>query len=286
MSKQQQLNQCECGTALELEQQLEHNACKEEVPPHDPQSGEGNITLFEPLPEGPFDVIYADPPWNYRGQVQHGGADKPFTSSASCFYETIEIEDLFTLPVKELRNPQQCILFMWATGPCLEDALALMKAWGFKYKQIAFVWAKGSLHKLIDSATFEDFQPEGPTRLSKLFYWAKRVRAHPDYAIIYHPAAELFLLVQNGKDQINPGAYTVTNVEYVLVGTHKRIPKPRGARNTRQFLQAPRTDHSSKPDEIARRIELMFPEQRKIELFARGPREGWTVWGKEVEEAA
>lgn len=31
---------------------------------------------------------------------------------------------------------------MWATYPQLEEALKLMKAWGFKYKTVAFTWVK------------------------------------------------------------------------------------------------------------------------------------------------
>jgi N6-adenosine-specific RNA methylase IME4 len=157
--------------------------------------------------------------------VQHGGADKPFTSSAGSFYDVISIEDLCTLPVKDIRDPEGSVCFMWTTGPILEDSLRLMKAWGFKYKQIAFVW---------------------------------------------------------DKQRVNPGAYTMTQCEYVLVGTHRRIPKPRGARNVRQFLQSARTKHSAKPHVIRDRIHEMFPNQEKVELFARDSMPGWLAWGNEV----
>lgn len=33
-------------------------------------------------------------------------------------------------------------LFLWATFPQLPDALRLIKAWGFTYKSVAFVWLK------------------------------------------------------------------------------------------------------------------------------------------------
>ena len=38
------------------------------------------------------------------------------------------------------------VLFMWATFPCLLEALALGKAWGFTYKTVAFVWVKRNQH--------------------------------------------------------------------------------------------------------------------------------------------
>ena len=32
--------------------------------------------------------------------------------------------------------------FLWATFPQLPEALRLIKAWGFTYKSVAFVWLK------------------------------------------------------------------------------------------------------------------------------------------------
>jgi site-specific DNA-methyltransferase (adenine-specific) len=34
------------------------------------------------------------------------------------------------------------MLFMWATFPQLQEALDVMKAWGFKYKTLGFSWIK------------------------------------------------------------------------------------------------------------------------------------------------
>ena len=35
-----------------------------------------------------------------------------------------------------------CVLFLWATFPQLQEALQVIKAWGFQYKTVAFVWLK------------------------------------------------------------------------------------------------------------------------------------------------
>ena len=77
----------------------------------------------------------------------------------------------------------------------------------------------------------------------------------------------------------NPGQYTLSYCELCLLFKRGRIPKPRGARNIKQLLEEPRRSHSQKPEEIAKRIEKMFPTQSKIELFARHKRKGWDVWG-------
>lgn len=77
----------------------------------------------------------------------------------------------------------------------------------------------------------------------------------------------------------NPGQYTLSYCELCLLFKRGRIPKPRGARNVKQLLEESRGAHSQKPEEIAKRIEKMFPTQSKIELFARHKRKGWDVWG-------
>lgn len=33
-----------------------------------------------------------------------------------------------------------CILFMWTTGPQMSNSIELGEAWGFEYKPVAFGW--------------------------------------------------------------------------------------------------------------------------------------------------
>ena len=93
------------------------------------------------------------------------------------------------------------------------------------------------------------------------------------------------------KRDINPGSYTLSSTEYVLVARKGNIPNPRGRRDIRQFYQGRRTKHSSKPPMIRSYINEMFPDSSKIELFARkedmlfetNDWKGWDVWGNEVK---
>ena len=80
----------------------------------------------------------------------------------------------------------------------------------------------------------------------------------------------------------NPGQYTLSNCELCLVFKRGRIPKPRGARNVQQLIRSPRQEHSKKPIEVMKRIEKMFPNQERIELFARKKIKGWSAWGLDV----
>ena len=53
----------------------------------------------------------------------------------------MSIDELCALPVKRLAE-KDCLLFLWATFPQLPEALQLIKAWGFQFKTVAFVWLK------------------------------------------------------------------------------------------------------------------------------------------------
>ena len=45
------------------------------------------------------------------------------------------------------------------------------------------------------------------------------------------------------------------------------------------IMVLPRGRHSAKPDVFYTEVEKMFPGAPKLEMFARGQREGWDVWG-------
>jgi len=172
-----------------------------------------------------YQIILCDPPWDYKGQKQHAGKGKPDTGGAEAHYPTLTLAELKGLKVGEIADNESCLLFLWTTNPHLDQAIELMKAWGFKWATVGFVW---------------------------------------------------------DKMRVNPGFYTMSQCELCLVGKMGRIPSPRGARNVRQLVQSKRRGHSQKPEEVRRRIEDMFPAQRKVELFARERRPGWGAWGDQV----
>lgn len=82
----------------------------------------------------------------------------------------------------------------------------------------------------------------------------------------------------------NPGRYTLSQTEFCIVFKRGTIPTPRGARNIRQLVEFPRGEHSQKPVKIIDGITKMFPEQEKIELFARANYKGWDNWGLEIPD--
>jgi N6-adenosine-specific RNA methylase IME4 len=88
-----------------------------------------------------YDIIYADPPWDYKGQKQHNGAGGKDTGSAAKHYGTLKLSDLKRLAVASVAA-EDCLLFMWSSSPHLDQAIDLMKAWGFKWATVGFVWDK------------------------------------------------------------------------------------------------------------------------------------------------
>ena len=60
-------------------------------------------------------------------------------------YPTMELEEITSMPVKELAD-KDAILFLWTTLPMIQEALQVIKAWGFEYKTTAFVWVKLARH--------------------------------------------------------------------------------------------------------------------------------------------
>ena len=81
-----------------------------------------------------FDLIYCDPPWKYFG-------DTTGTNIASRHYNLMTQDEINALPVKALLKKPGAVL-LWATGPRLNFAIETLKAWGLRYRGVAFVWVK------------------------------------------------------------------------------------------------------------------------------------------------
>ena len=60
---------------------------------------------------------------------------------AESHYPTMKLSDICTLPVADIAD-KDCVLFLWATYPNLREAFAVLDAWGFVYKTVAFTWVK------------------------------------------------------------------------------------------------------------------------------------------------
>ncbi len=171
-----------------------------------------------------YNIIYADPPWKFKTWSEKG-----LKKSAENHYKTLETNDICNIPIKDLAA-DNCILFIWVTMPKLNEVFDLIKAWGFEYKTVGFTWIKKN--KKADSYFFG------------LGRWT---RANP----------ELCLLATKGK------------IKRVSAG----VP---------QLVVSKIREHSRKPDEIRDKIVELVGDLPRIELFARQKWEGWDAWGNEA----
>jgi len=83
-----------------------------------------------------YKAILADPPWRFEARSEKG-EDR----NASQHYPVMSTDDIRRLAVGSLGD-EDSILFLWATWPMIEDAFEIIKAWGYKYKTVGFVWVK------------------------------------------------------------------------------------------------------------------------------------------------
>lgn len=84
------------------------------------------------------------------------------------------------------------------------------------------------------------------------------------------------------KDKIGMGYYARQKHELLLIGTKgKGLELPDSDIRPESVFVAPRLGHSEKPEKVYEIIETMYPHYGKYEMFARGKREGWEVWGDE-----
>jgi N6-adenosine-specific RNA methylase IME4 len=176
---------------------------------------DARIPSAPPLPEGPFQLILADPPWTF-GTPDSGFAPEQHYPTMA----TAEIKSM-TVPAAE-----DCVIFLWAVNCLLLDALEVVRAWGFEYRN-NMAWVK------------------------------------------------------NG---IGPGVWLRQRHELLLIATRGHVPPPDPQERVDSVIEAPRSRHSEKPDQAYARIEAMYPQRSKLELFARTSRPGWTSWGNQTPQ--
>ena len=197
-----------------------------------------HITIpFAPLNEKKkYNIIYADPAWKYNEKPNKKGR------AVENHYPTMDIEDIKVLPISEMAE-KDCILFIWVTFPKLQEGLDTIKAWGFKYKTIGFVWVKTNKNTNTDQMSF---------------------------------------LPQDNFDSFwGMGMWTRANVELCLIAT-KGKPKRQSA-SVHSVVYAPLSVHSRKPKQVRNKIVQLIGDLPRVELFARQNAEGWDAWGNQVE---
>ena len=181
-----------------------------------------------------YQIIYADPPWKYSfpGTRADKGDD----------YPTMNAKEIARIPVGGIAE-EDCVLFVWGIWTAIQDCLDVIRAWGFEYKTVAFVWVKTKRNLDVSQSSF--------------------------------------FPVESFEEFFGMGMWTRSNTEFCLLATRGN-PKP-ASHSVRQIVYSPIREHSRKPEEAKESIVELMGDLSRIELFSREKTEGWDVWGNEVE---
>jgi N6-adenosine-specific RNA methylase IME4 len=129
---------------------VDHKTVQRDLAQDAPPSGEKRATKAErraerelelaskqtALPSQRYGVIVADPEWRFEPYSRETGMDR----AADNHYPTSVTDIIAQRDVASIAA-DDCVLFLWATVPMLEDAMTVLRAWGFQYKSHA-VWDK------------------------------------------------------------------------------------------------------------------------------------------------
>jgi N6-adenosine-specific RNA methylase IME4 len=174
-----------------------------------------------------FKTILADPPWQFENRTGKVAPEHRRLAR----YGTLTLEHIKALPVAQAAE-DTAHLYLWVPNALLPEGLAVMAAWGFRYKS-NIVWQKVR-------------KDGGPDGRGVGFY--------------FRNVTELLLFGVRGKNArtLQPGRTQVN-----IVSTRKR-------------------EHSRKPDEQYELITSCSAGPY-LELFARGERPGWAIWGQQAD---
>jgi N6-adenosine-specific RNA methylase IME4 len=199
---------------------------------------------------GQYSLIYADPPWSYSNTASNG--------AAADHYATMRLIDLKRLPVWELAA-DNAVLAMWYTGTHNQEAIELAEAWGFTVRTMkGFTWVK--LNQLAEQ------------RITKAL-------SEGEISDFYD-----FLDLLNAETRMNGGNHTRANTEDLLIATCGTGLERLNA-GIKQVVYSPLGAHSEKPWEVRYRLELLYGDVPRIELFSRSEVPGWHRWGNECSSS-
>lgn len=188
-----------------------------------------------------YNIIYADPPWM---ENKRNNQNTKFGRASQGYYNLMTTDEICNLPIKDITAPN-CALFLWVTFPHLLEAEKVMKAWGFKYKTIAFNWFK-----------------------------VNKKNGKPCFGIGYYTKSNTEICLLGIKGKMKPISNYVSQV-IIAEDEDSDIMDTATVVSVRQ-------EHSKKPDIVRDKIVELFGDIPRIELFARQTYDGWDSFGDQI----
>jgi len=196
-----------------------------------------------------YQCIVIDHPWSFADQLRQSDVKR----GAKANYNTMSLTDIKNMNISGLADENGCILCMWCPSSLLKEGIEVMEAYGFKLKS-SFVWVKSKKEQSVRN-------------------------------ILKDGAISLFKSFLLGDNVLGMGlGHTFRQChEICLIGINNtKIYKSLKNKSQRSVCLAENQGHSIKPETLQDRLDIMFPDTLKCELFARRHRPGWRCVGNEI----
>lgn len=215
-----------------------------------------------------FNLLVCDPPWSFDDRLSMSDVKR----SAEAQYPVLNIEEIKKLRVKDI-TADDAVLALWIPSSLLQEGLDTMKSWGFRQTQ-THIWVKtkkdifkellvefgGSVLLSTKESLTKKSILAGIESFQNSFDWDDLLGF--GMGRLFRQCHEVCLLGVRGKPYQNLKNKSQRSVHF---GTNLR--------------------HSAKPEILQERLEKMFPEAKKLELFARRKRKDWTCLGNDSPES-
>ncbi len=196
------------------------------------------LTLEDPVP--PFRIVAADCPWLFDDKLP--GKSR----GASKNYRCLTLDELLVFPLPPIAD--DAWLLFWYVTSMVDEARAVVRAWGFEPTGGEFVWVKttGPGETILDPLAL-GADPPGHKETRLAFGMGRTVRNCDERCII----------ARRGKPEV-------------------------ASHSVRSVFFAPAGRHSEKPARFFKLAEHLCGAGPRAELFARERRRGWTGFGDEL----
>ncbi len=193
-----------------------------------------------------YKILYVDPPWLYNDR--NGNGERGAIYKYKCMSQD-ELE-MMASDIHKIAD-DDCYLFMWSTMPMLPNALSIIDFWGFTFKTVAFTWIKTNK----DGTPFKGL--------------GHYTRGNAETCLV---------ATRGGADVLLLSEYCASE-ELCLVATKGKLHRKN--KGVGSVVIEPTREHSRKPDSVRDRIDLLYGDVPRIELFARQSTIGWHTMGNE-----
>jgi len=205
-----------------------------------------------------FDLIVADPCWKFNDKLSMSSVKR----GAESQYAVLDDSDIINLNVKSIAN-QNSVLALWVPSSKLSVGLECCNSWGFKNIVQTFCWVKTKKKPL--------------EKLEKALINSLKKSTDQKQTI----CDEIDKFDLNDVLNFYMGRTFRNTHEIAIIATKGKVTKLVKNKSQRSVFLGGIAKHSEKPEDLQNKLDLIFPQANKLELFARRARNGWLCVGNE-----